>query len=46
MDLLEIDCGNSQTLRARIAAPGPLSGEHVFEFFADDAIRVRDQGGA
>jgi ABC-type Fe3+/spermidine/putrescine transport system ATPase subunit len=46
MDLLEIDCGNSQTLRARIAAPGPLSGEHVFEFFADDATRVRDQGGA
>jgi len=46
MDLLEIDCGNSQTLRARIAAPGPLGGEQVFEFFADDAIRLDEQGGA
>jgi putative spermidine/putrescine transport system ATP-binding protein len=45
MDLLEIDCGNSQTVRARIAAPGPLSGEQLFEFFAEDATRVR-QGGA
>ena len=46
MDLLEIDCGNSQTVRARIAAPGPLSGEHLFEFFAEDATRVREQGSA
>jgi ABC-type Fe3+/spermidine/putrescine transport system ATPase subunit len=46
MDLLEIDCGNSQILRARIAAPGPLGGEQQFEFFAADAIRVREQGGA
>jgi ABC-type Fe3+/spermidine/putrescine transport system ATPase subunit len=46
MDLLEIDCGDSQTLRAKIAAPGPLGGEQVFEFFADDAIRLDDQGGA
>ena len=46
MDLLEIDCGDSQTLRAKIAAPGPLGGEQVLEFFADDAIRLDDQGGA
>jgi len=45
MDLLEIDCGDSQTLRARIAAPGPLGGEQQFEFFAADAIRVREQAG-
>jgi hypothetical protein len=42
MDLLEIDCGNSQVLRARIATPGPLSGEREFEFSANDAVRVRD----
>lgn len=46
MDLLEIDCGNSQTLRARIPAPGPLDGEHLFEFFAADAIRVREEAYA
>ena len=44
MDLLEIDCGNSQVLRARIPAPGPLSGEREFEFSANDAVRVRDGG--
>ena len=44
MDLLEIDCGNSQILRARIASPGPLSGERDFEFNANDAVRVRDGG--
>jgi ABC-type Fe3+/spermidine/putrescine transport system ATPase subunit len=44
MDLLELDCGDSQTIRARIAAPGPLGGEQHFEFFAADAIRVREQG--
>jgi ABC-type Fe3+/spermidine/putrescine transport system ATPase subunit len=42
MDLLEIDCGNSQVLRARIPAPGPLSGEQEFEFNGGDAIRVCD----
>lgn len=46
MDLLEIDCGNSQTLRARIPAPGPLEGEHVFEFAAADAIRLDERAGA
>ncbi len=42
MDLLEIDCGASQILRARVGNPGALSGEHEFEFRADDAIAVRD----
>jgi len=42
MDLLEIDCGNSQLIRARIPAPGPLSGDQEFEFSASDAVRVRD----
>jgi spermidine/putrescine transport system ATP-binding protein len=42
MDLLEIDCGNSQLIRARIPAPGPLTGEQEFEFSASDAVRVRD----
>lgn len=42
MDQIEIDCGNSQKLRARIAAPGPLSGEHQFEFDANDAVRVAE----
>ena len=40
MDLLEIDCGDTQLVRARIASPGPLSGEQEFEFNAADAIRV------
>jgi ABC-type Fe3+/spermidine/putrescine transport system ATPase subunit len=42
MDLLEIDCGNSQVLRARISSPGPLSGEREFEFSVNDAVRVHD----
>jgi len=42
MDLLEIDCSNSQVLRARISSPGPLSGEREFEFSVNDAVRVRD----
>lgn len=42
MDLLEIDCGNSHVIRARIANPGVLSGEHEFEFDAGDAVRVRE----
>ncbi len=42
MDLLEIDCGASQMLRARVANPGALSGEHDFEFRPEDAIAVRD----
>jgi ABC-type Fe3+/spermidine/putrescine transport system ATPase subunit len=46
MDTLELDCGNSQTLRARIASPGTLSGEHEFGFRASDAIAVRDEDSA
>lgn len=42
MDFLEIDCGNAQLVRARIPAPGPLSGDHEFEFSSTDAVRVRD----
>jgi spermidine/putrescine transport system ATP-binding protein len=41
-ELLEIDCGAAQTLRARIPARGPLSGEHEFAFAATDAIRVSE----
>lgn len=46
MDTLELDCGGRQTIRARIASPGPLGGEHEFEFRADDAIAVRDESSA
>ena len=42
MDLIEIDCGNAQIIRARIPDPGLLSGEAVFEFDAADAIRVSE----
>jgi ABC-type Fe3+/spermidine/putrescine transport system ATPase subunit len=42
MDTLELQCGGPQTIRARIASPGALSGEHEFEFRASDAIVVRD----
>jgi hypothetical protein len=40
-ELLELDCGGGQSVRARIPARGPLSGEHEFIFSASDAIRVR-----
>lgn len=39
-ELLEVNCGDSQLLRVRIPARGPLSGEHDFVFSAADAIRV------
>ena len=42
MDLLEIDCGNSQTIRARVPSPGALSGQQKFEFNAVDAVRVQE----
>jgi ABC-type Fe3+/spermidine/putrescine transport system ATPase subunit len=42
MDVLEIDCGDSQIVRARISSPGPLSGEHEFEFNSTDAAAVRE----
>jgi putative spermidine/putrescine transport system ATP-binding protein len=41
-ELLEVDCGNTQILRVRIPACGPLSGQHEFVFSAADAIRVRE----
>ncbi len=40
LDLLEIHCDNAHVIRARVASPGPLSGERDFEFDANDAIRV------
>jgi ABC-type Fe3+/spermidine/putrescine transport system ATPase subunit len=42
MDLLELECGDSQILRARIPNPGSLAGDYDFEFDATDAIRVRE----
>jgi ABC-type Fe3+/spermidine/putrescine transport system ATPase subunit len=41
-ELLEIDCGGEQTLRVRIPAAGPLTGEHAFVFAAADAIPVAE----
>jgi len=41
-ELLEVDCGNGQTLRVRIPARGPLSGDHEFVFGIKDAVRVRE----
>lgn len=41
-ELLEVDCGNGQTLRVRIPASGPLAGEHHFVFSISDAIRVQE----
>ncbi len=40
MDLLEIDCGNSYVIRARVPSPGSLTGQQKFEFNACDAVRV------
>jgi spermidine/putrescine ABC transporter ATP-binding subunit len=45
MDLLEIDCGDSQILRARIASPGPLAGDIYFEFSSSDAVLVNETKG-
>jgi ABC-type Fe3+/spermidine/putrescine transport system ATPase subunit len=44
MDFVEIDCGAGQLIRARIPCPGPLTGDLVFEFDANDAIRVQPKG--
>jgi spermidine/putrescine ABC transporter ATP-binding subunit len=41
-EILELDCGSGQLLRARIPARGPLTDEHDFTFSASDAIRVRE----
>jgi spermidine/putrescine transport system ATP-binding protein len=43
-ELLELDCGGGQILRARIPARGPLSGQHGFAFSASDAIPVKEAG--
>jgi spermidine/putrescine transport system ATP-binding protein len=45
-DTVELDCGSSQTLRARIASPGTLSGQHEFAFRASDAIPVHGEDSA
>lgn len=42
-DLLEVACPEGHTLLARIPSRGNLRGEHDFEFFAIDAVRVRDE---
>jgi hypothetical protein len=41
-ELLEVDCGNGQTLRVRIPTRGPLTGEYDFVFSFCDAIRVQE----
>jgi ABC-type Fe3+/spermidine/putrescine transport system ATPase subunit len=46
MDVLELNCGGSQIIRARVASPGALSGDHEFEFRASDAVIVRDGDSA
>jgi ABC-type Fe3+/spermidine/putrescine transport system ATPase subunit len=46
MDTIELDCGSSQTLRARIGSPGTLGGQHEFEFRASDATPVRGEDSA
>jgi spermidine/putrescine transport system ATP-binding protein len=44
MDIVQIECDNSTRIRARLPNPGPLSGEQEFEFYANDAVRVREGG--
>ena len=39
-EIIEIDCGHSQLLRARISATGPLTGQYEFVFAPDDAVPV------
>lgn len=43
-DLLEVECGNGQAVRARVASPGTLSGNYEFEFRAADVVAVREGG--
>ena len=40
-ELLDVDCGG-QTLRVKIPARGPLSGEQDFSFFTGDAVPVSE----
>lgn len=41
-ELLEVDCGDGQSLRVRIPARGPLTGEHDFVFSISDPIRIQE----
>jgi ABC-type Fe3+/spermidine/putrescine transport system ATPase subunit len=45
-ELLEIDCGGEQILRARIPVSGPLAGEYEFVFLPSDAVPVSDSTAA
>ena len=45
-ELLEIDCGSNQILRARIPATGPLTGEHQFVFSPAEAVPVTESSTA
>jgi ABC-type Fe3+/spermidine/putrescine transport system ATPase subunit len=45
-ELLEINCGENQILRARIPASGPITGEHEFVFSAIDAVPVTESSAA
>ena len=45
-ELLEIDCGGGQTLRAKIPASGPLSGEHEFLFSTGEVVPVFESPSA
>ncbi len=40
-ELLEIECGAGQILRARIPARSPLGHEQEFSFSADEVVRVK-----
>lgn len=40
-ELLEIECGAGQPLRARISARNSLSREQEFSFSADDVVQVK-----
>jgi spermidine/putrescine ABC transporter ATP-binding subunit len=41
-ELLELDCGQAQQLRARIPTQGAMTGERDFAFAISDAIRVSE----
>jgi ABC-type Fe3+/spermidine/putrescine transport system ATPase subunit len=41
-ELLEIDCADLPSMRARISARGPLAGEQEFVFSAADVVLVRE----
>ena len=45
-ELLEIDCGQNQILRARIPASDPLTDDHEFVFSAADAVPVTESSAA